>query len=277
MQIKTLLAAGLKRQRGSIIGVGLLMLIVFLSISLALTLSTNAVSYVTDEMARLGFGDTTVWVSGTGLEQLAAEMEALPDVEQAQLQPLIFAGYRLGGEHSDDEGQLLAYDAAQYPYRFLSPDGSAHVEVGEIARGEIYLSPAMQSSYSVNIGDEIRFEMSRSGQEGVFTVAGWFEDPLMGSSMIDMKSFLISAEDYEELAEIIEQTSDFNKLRSLRRWPLARSPRPTASRAARRMSTGRRSGIWCATAECIRTYRTRCRSVRIPRAVTSSRTSTSAR
>ena len=212
MKIRTLLAAGIRRQRGSIIGVGLLMLIVFLSVTLALTLSDNATAYVTDEMARVGFGNITAWVSGTELAPLAEDINRLADVGQAELQPLIFAGYRLNGTHSDDEGQLITHDAANYPYRFLSADGSAHVEVRDIAPGEIYLSPAMQSSYTVSIGDEIHFEMSRSGQEGVFTVAGWFENPFMGSSMIDMKSFLISQEDFDRLAQTIAETSDFYAL-----------------------------------------------------------------
>lgn len=61
---------------------------------------------------------------------------------------------------------------------------------------------------------EIRFDSSYPGQteSKVFNVAGYFADGFMGSSMIDMKSFLISAVDMEDVIYIINHANSADVL-----------------------------------------------------------------
>lgn len=71
-------------------------------------------------------------------------------------------------------------------------DNGETVSVETVGQGEIYISPAMKSGFEIGIGDTIQFELTRKNEYIRFEVAGYFEDAFMGSSMIDMKSFLIS-------------------------------------------------------------------------------------
>lgn len=217
MVVLTLLKAGIKRQKGSVVGLFLLMLAMTVTFVTALTVLHNSGRYIREEMQVLGYGDLTAWVSQTeDMEGLISEIDSLPEVERVAAQPVIFSGYTIHEKHSDDEGQLIAYDPADFPYKILNSELMGYqnhaAEVFTIEPGTIYLSPAMQSSFQAKIGDEVHFRLSRDGAEKSFIVAGYFEDPFMGSSMIDMKSFLISQSDFDLLSTALQETSDFNVL-----------------------------------------------------------------
>lgn len=207
--LKLLLKATAKKQRGNILSIFLLVLILSLCLFSSLTLYTSGTASVETEMRRLGFGDYTVWTENAP-EDLDAELRTLPEVESAIEQPLIFAGYEINGDYSDNEGQLLVYDGV-IPYRFITENG-AEVIVPEIRQGTIYISPAMASGFDVRVGETIRFELSRSHGIYELTVAGYFADAFMGSSMIDMKSFLICQEDRDEMLSILEQAGSNDAL-----------------------------------------------------------------
>ncbi|MCM1192324.1 MAG: ABC transporter permease [Acetatifactor muris] len=204
-----LLKATWKKQKGSICGIFLLVSVLSLCLFSSLTLYVSGRNSVEAEMERLGFGNLTVWVSG-GRDGLAEEIENVPDVDKVTCQPLIFAGYEVNGGYSDNEGQLIAYDGS-VPYRFITAEGK-ELSVPEIAQGTVYISPAMRSSFDVETGDTIQFELSR--KEGIvsLTVAGYFADGFMGSSMIDMKSFLINKEDYAAMQEVVSTAAEVDVL-----------------------------------------------------------------
>ena len=208
MEIKILLKSNLKSHRGTVLGVFALILLVFLSLGAVLTVWNNSSRYVDSEMNRLGYGDITAWVSGLqDTTPLAEEVSALDEVESVGVQSLIFSEYEIGDQESDSEGQLITYDPGHYPYKFFTEDLSGYQAApAEIAPGEVYVSASMVSMFGIQIGDTITFPIARSGGDVIFTVAGFYEDPFMGSSMIGMKGFLICEQDHEEIAEVIEES-----------------------------------------------------------------------
>ncbi|EEG30505.1 efflux ABC transporter, permease protein [[Clostridium] methylpentosum DSM 5476] len=208
MEIKTLWRANSKRHKGSILGVFSLLILVSVSLATVLSVWSNSSRFVTDEMNRLGFGEMTAWVSGLSQpDELAEEITSLEDVERVGVQSLIYSEYEIGEQTSDSEGQLITYDPQVYPYQIFTDDLSGHQEGNaQIAPGEIYVSPSLSSMFGVQIGDAITFPIGRNGADKSFVVKGWFEDPFMGSSMIGMKSFLISEQDYNEIAEMISDS-----------------------------------------------------------------------
>ena len=213
MGVFTLLKKGLQNQKKSLTGICILFFIISVSVVLALTVFVRSGSYVSQEMKRLGYGDLTAWVSKSQeWSTLVKELTQLDDVEKVKVQPIVFSGYTVNGTHSDNEGQLFYYDPIAYPYRILKNDFSGYQASFPIKPGEVYISPAMQSSYDVALGDEIHFTLSRNGEEAVFKVAGYFEDPFMGSSMIDMKGFLICPSDFEMVMKQIKEVDSFHAL-----------------------------------------------------------------
>lgn len=208
MEIKTLLKSNVNSHRGSILGVFILILLVSLSLGTVLTVWNNSSRYVDSEMNRLGYGDITAWVSGLPqTAPLAEEISTLDEVQSVGVQSLIFSEYEIGDQESDSEGQLITYDPAHYPYKFFADDLSGYREApAEIVSGEVYASASAASMFGVQVGDSITFPIARSGGDMSFTVAGFYEDPFMGSSMIGMKGFLINGQDHEEIIGMIEES-----------------------------------------------------------------------
>lgn len=205
MEIFTLLSANLRRHKGSLIGIFLLVLIAAAAFGTVLSVWTNSGAYVRREMERSGFGELTAWVSGVpDISELSADIEAVSEVEHVEIQPLIFSSYKVNGGESDSEGQLITYSLNENRYKFFTDDLSGYCETPrEILSGEVYVSPSMATMLDVKLGDEIMFPIARSGRNLTFTVKGFYEDPFMGSSMIGMKGFLIGEADRAAALEIL--------------------------------------------------------------------------
>jgi len=197
------LKAGLSRHRGGLAGILLLIFLVSLVLGCVLTVWQNSARYLSVELERAGYGDVTTWVSGVpDLEGLSAEIAALPDVEKVDAQQVIYTNYEVNGQESDSEGQLITFERGRY--RFFEDDLSGYrEEPARVSTGQVYVSPSLRSMFGVRLGDPINFPIARAGGTVTLTVAGFFEDPFMGSSMIGMKGFLISRDDHERLAEMI--------------------------------------------------------------------------
>lgn len=58
-----MIRAGMKRHKGSLLGIGILMFLTALSLTAALTLTLVGNRYIREEMERAGFGDITAWAS----------------------------------------------------------------------------------------------------------------------------------------------------------------------------------------------------------------------
>lgn len=206
METKTVLKANIKRHKGSIWGIFLLLFLVSAALCSVLAVWHNSGEYVRLQMKRMGYGDITSWVSGLAeAEPLTGEITALAEVERVGIQNIVYSEYRLLAQESDSEGQLVLYEPEKYSYRIFREDLSGY-ETGTIGinPGEIYISPSLSSMFGAKPGDEITFPIARNGMDMTFAVKGFFEDPFMGSSMIGMKSFLICEQDFLQMTERIE-------------------------------------------------------------------------
>ena len=203
---RLLFTAGLKQHKGSLLGIGLLMFLISLSLGALLNIWFNAENYTQSELERAGFGALTVWVSDlSDGDSLTTQIQALPEVSAVNEQELIYANYSIAGQESDSEGQLITFLPEENRYRFFNEDLSAYrQDAPQIAAGEIYISPSLISLFGVQIGDDITFSIARGGKNAVFTVKGFYEDPFMGSARIGMKGFLICQQDHEKIAQLIE-------------------------------------------------------------------------
>ena len=152
------------------------------------------------EMERVGFGDICLWLSGDGQKE-TENLNKNDAVEKIETQNIIFADYEINGHYSDNEGQIIAQNQT-FPYRIIDEKGNELRDVA-VSSGEVYISPVLLNTFDAHIGDLVNFELSRSNGIKSYTIAGFYEDPFMGSSMIDMKGFLISETDYSELKNFI--------------------------------------------------------------------------
>lgn len=208
MEYVTLIRANLKKHKGTLAGIFLLMLLVAAALGTVLSVWTNSGAYIEKEMQRAGFGELTAWVSGIDdISLLTEDIEALSEVDRTETQGVIFSNYTANGQESDSEGQLITYSSSENRYRFFNDDLTGYAEQPDgIPKGGVYVSPSMISMFDIKIGDDIVFPIARAGRNAIFTVKGFYEDPFMGSSMIGMKGFLISEADRADILSIIDNS-----------------------------------------------------------------------
>lgn len=207
MKYKILIIAGIKKHKGGFIGIFALVLFVSAFLCTVLNIWTNSDKYIRNELSRAGFGELTAWVSGIpDTSKLAADMEAVRDVESVETKHIIFSSYTANEKASDSEGQLIPYIQKDNRYRFFTEDLLSYPEESpKIDQGEVYVSPSLISMFDIKVGDSIQFAIARSGGNVTLTVKGYYEDPFLGSSMIGMKGFLIAESDYNAIVHTIQQ------------------------------------------------------------------------
>ena len=215
LETQIMIRAGMKRHKGSFIGIGILLLLTALSLTTVLMIALVGNSYIREEMERAGFGDLTAWASDVpDMEFLLESIREQEGVEGAEVQRLIFSEYEANGLESDSEGQLIPWMPAGNEvyrgngrYHFFHNNLSGYANAPEeIKEDEVYVSPSMKSMMDLEPGDTITFPIARGGRKVSLTVAGYYEDPFMGSSMIGMKGFLIAEKTYEQICSVIEET-----------------------------------------------------------------------
>lgn len=202
MEYRMLVKAGVKRYREALTGIFFLLFLVSLSLGTVWNVWINSNSYIDREIDRAGFGALTAWVSGLeDWSMLAGQMEAVDGVDRTEIQPVIFSNYAIREQESDSEGQLILWNSGEERYRFFSDDLSGYQAAPDsIPAGTVYVSPSLVSMFGLELGDTVDFSIARNGGTVSFTVAGFYEDPFMGSSMIGMKGFLVSPSDYQKLS-----------------------------------------------------------------------------
>ena len=232
MRNKTLLIANIKSHKGTMTGIFIIMLMVSLTLISVLEIWLNTSSYLNEEMERMHYGNLGVWTQDvSNPQQLSTELRELEDVDTVAWQQLIYSDYEIHGVDSDSEGQLIVYQPQQFPYRIFNEAMTDYQEDVGISSGEIYISSSLISTYHAKVGDEISFMIGRQGNLKTFRIKGIFEDPFMGSSMIGMKSFLISREDHDEILKMIDQAGMDALARSGQLFHITRNKESTLNNA----------------------------------------------
>lgn len=214
LENQMIIRAGMKRHKGSLFGIGVLLFLTALSLTAVLMTAFAGNSYIREEMERVGFGDLTAWTADVpDMEFLLRSIREQEGVEDAKVQRLIFSEYEANGVESDSEGQMIPWVSSESGistrsrYHFFENSLSEYAKApAEIMEDEVYVSPSMKSMMALNPGDTITFPIARGGRNIGLTVAGYYEDPFMGSSMIGMKGFLISEKTYEKILSVIEES-----------------------------------------------------------------------
>lgn len=200
-----LIKSGVKKHFGILIGIFVLMLTAVIAFGTAVTVRQSSEKYIDSRLTEMGYGDLTVWVSAVEIDEVSAEISSLDEVQGVNVQKLIFTDYTANGEKSDSQGQLIVYAPDERRYNFFNDNlGGYTIAPNKISDDEVYVSASMKSIYGTEIGDMIDFAISRSGGTVSLKVTGYYEDAVMGSSMIGMKGFLISDSNYSVMSAMIE-------------------------------------------------------------------------
>lgn len=207
MKYIVLLRSNIRKQKGSVIGIFLLMLIITVTLSSVLAIWDNSEIYVESEMNRVNYGDVIYWVSNkSDIDALQKDIQSMKDIDLAEVEQIVYVNCIVNGIESTSNVLLSVYDAQNYDYHIFRESTTEYESNPEILKqGEIYAPVSFKSIYDASIGDSFFIKNTTLGKEKNYKIKGFYEDPTAGSTMMGMKNSLISKEDMDIL---LEETED---------------------------------------------------------------------
>lgn len=199
--------ANMKRQKGSFIGILLLVFIVTVSLCSVLAIWNNAHDYEAEQIDRIGYGDICAWVLDSYAETLTEQILAVEDVEKVELQDFIGLGsFYISGDYVGEATVFIMPYNEDYVYYVYNESLTEKLEQPEgLKEGEVYVPATFSYLYDAEIGDLIEMDTGEGNLCG-FTIRGFFEDPVMGSALVGIKTILMSEADMERLHEEMGET-----------------------------------------------------------------------
>lgn len=201
----TIIKANIRHQKSGFIGVFVLILIITISLCTVLTIWKNSSEYESNELNRIKYGDisTTIYenpdmdkVDYSFIGELAEKIRQKDYVKSVGEQQIIHTSYDVAGKESSNWGFVSVYNKKQCDYHFFKSGLTEFADDSiEIKSGEIYVPTSFCSLYDANIGDKVDIVLNDSNTI-TFKIAGFFEDPVMGSSMMGIKNMLVNQDDF---------------------------------------------------------------------------------
>lgn len=212
-EIFILLKANIRSAKKSFISIVLLLFIMSLSITAVMTVKENSSSRVSKAMKEDGFGD--LWAAfvdvqvrekGTTIEELERKTKECSVVDKVHTTEIIYADlWEINEDNSNNSILFATQGDGGIRYKFFEKSGKRFMKNEPvIKKGETAVPICLQSLYNCKLGDVVRIDVN--GEIYDLTVKYFIEDPIMGSSMMGLKTFLISDEDMEYMKGICDNT-----------------------------------------------------------------------
>lgn len=200
MGMGEILRANIRKQKGSFIGITLLVLITTVLLCAVIGVWKNSMDYEEEQMERLHYGDLLIWMYENPIEEeLIRELQETEGVGEVVSQPMIYSNYKVNGTESSNILFCAVYDPAVRDYYFFTEklDGIRQEET-KIPDGSCYVPASFCETFDAKIGDEVILLVD-GDREIPLRIAGYYEDPESGSSLMGMKNILLNRSEYERL------------------------------------------------------------------------------
>ncbi|WP_139650554.1 ABC transporter permease [Raoultibacter phocaeensis] len=207
--IRTLASAGIKRSKGSFLGLFFLMALT--STALCFTLSLYVDLNVREEMAlaEAGAGDVYAYDLASNLtDDVIFEIESIDGVASAETnEALSIPSQYLASEgavdHNPTTTTLYAAWGEGLDYRVFADDRASLVDNPQApGTDEVYAPISFLVSPGVDIGDTVELKMG--DRTKTLTIAGFIEDPQIGTPFMESKRLIMDPNTFDELADTVD-------------------------------------------------------------------------
>lgn len=208
--IGTLAKAGLKRSKGTFLGLFFLMALTSTTLVFTICMYVDLNAREAEALAEAGAGDVYAYDLASNLTDASvAEIKALDMVGEVRTNgaltiPTKF--YDSKGESVDkNPSSSVLYKAwgEGVSCRLLAADGASFVDDPQPpAAGEVYVPLPLHVSPGMELGDTV--ELSMGSKTRTLVIAGFIEDPQMGTSFMELKRYQVSPDTYAELARDVD-------------------------------------------------------------------------
>lgn len=207
--IKTLATAGIKRSKGSFLGLFFLMALTSTALCFTVGMYTDLNSREEIALAEAGAGDVYAHDLRSNLtDQVVAEIESLEEVASVETNNAL----KIPSKYHSDSATIernpttstiyAAWDDG-LAYQVFSEDKASLVEDPQAPNeGEAYVPVSFLVTPGIGVGDTVEIEIGESTRS--LTIAGFIEDPQMGTPFMEIKRIIVAPSTFYELAELVD-------------------------------------------------------------------------
>ena len=213
--LRTLTVAGLRRDKATFMGLAVLLFLSALALTLTVSLFVDLSEREETLLDEVGAGDVFANDLPTNLDEATInEIRDLLEVEEVKVTDSFAAPTRFVGASGEElREKSMASSAAFEPwsealsFNVFDDDLSSYREDAAGPKdGEVYVRPALKTLYGLEVGDAIL--VSTGDEEAELKVAGFYEDPQLGSPFLETTRFLVSDGTFDQLhAKAVESYS----------------------------------------------------------------------
>lgn len=205
-EILTVIKGNFRKNKGSYISVALLMLVVSLALTAVFSIMVNTNERDSEAMKEVGFGHVLAAIDYQadmqGYDdyekfclQLAENIDVQDYVDETDLIKCLFL--QINDEKSNSTTVILPYKDSGLHYKIYD-ENDKELDNFTLNPGEIIVPVSFKAVYDTQIGDTI--SLGKEGEEDLYyKIAAYMEDPYMGSSIMGIKTLLISDEDFNSI------------------------------------------------------------------------------
>lgn len=208
--LRTLVAAGLRRDKGTFIGLAVLLFLAGTALTFTIGLFVDLSERAHDLYDEAGGGDVWMICFTDEADGRLAELAEMPEAGDVRETPAFSAPIRFersdGEPKSDMQLFMSLFEAwgTGLDFNVFTNDLSAHAANPSAPKpGEVYVTPAEKVLRDVELGDKIMIDMG--GEKRWLTVAGFYEDPQAGTPFMGIKRYLVAPETFDELYKLAEE------------------------------------------------------------------------
>ena len=211
--LRTLVLAGLRKDKGTFVGLALLLFLTSLALTLTTSLFVDLSAREEALLDQIAAGDVAANDPVSNLtDEDIDEIEALPEVQEVKVTEAFTAPTRVEDAQGNEVVKTAPPSASAYEawgssldFNVFADDLSSYRdEQNGPADGEAYVRVAERTLYNVEIGDVLVLDIG--GRETSLRVAAFYEDPQMGTPFMDTKRYLLSSATFEKLLAEVEET-----------------------------------------------------------------------
>ncbi len=208
MAVSTLLKAGLKRKKGSFIGVIVLMIIISMSIVSVLSIKENSRMSVVDSISKTNSPDLSVLIMEDQLsEEMLNKIKNDPNVgEVKEIETLMVRNIYVNGVETPGGLMLLTPYQSRLPQ--FKEDGSGYSDSRRSpANGGAYVTQQFLLEHSVSVGDQIGADIYYTNDQTPerLNISGAVADPKFGGMNGGAQIIYVSEETFREMKKKREE------------------------------------------------------------------------
>lgn len=210
MAILGIIRANIRSRKGNFISIFILLFIIAMALATIVSTQADYKDKITESCEYSSVADITSFIKGTSIsDEVVDTIQQMKQVKSLLVRDGLTMDTKnlsIDGNSYESSAIFCKYNASEHKYRLYDQTGESYEEGDFLAPGigEIYLPIAMRDKINCEIGDKVIIK--NNGWSRTLKITGFYEEPMVGGSLIGVKLFLINEKDYSELLKNTETT-----------------------------------------------------------------------